>query len=300
LSTTVNGTLTKFVYAGPTVVQERLGSGAVKATLFPGLGIDEVFGRTEGTVNNWFLPDGLGSTLGITDASGVLQTQYTYDPFGSTTVTGAASTNSFQFTGRENDGTGLYYYRNRYYHPGLHRFISQDPSGFRGGDPNLYAYVGNNSINLKDPLGFDALQLGFNISYHFGSYSGNLAAGVAVDDHGSAAIYVAPGAGEQGEGIGGSIGIQAAYSNASTVEDLKGPFINYSATGGDVINGSVDAFAGPSDNGFVYGGGITAGLGFGEGSSVGETFTTLIPLNYSPEETEGSTNVGLPSDSCNR
>jgi hypothetical protein len=33
------------------------------------------------------------------------------------------------------------------------RFISPDPSGFAGGDPNLYAYVGNSPTNSVDPLG---------------------------------------------------------------------------------------------------------------------------------------------------
>ena len=68
-------------------------------------------------------------------------------------ITGAANTNSFQYTGRENDLTGLYYYRYRYYSPMLQRFISEDPIGFSSGDTNLYAYVGNNPINLSDPLG---------------------------------------------------------------------------------------------------------------------------------------------------
>jgi RHS repeat-associated protein len=115
--------------SGPPSCRNAWAAGQLKPTLFPGLGIDEVFGRTEGTVNNWFLPDGVGSTLDITDPNGVVQTQYTYDPFGQTTVTGATSTNPFEFTGRENDGTGLYYYRNRYYHSGLQWFVSEDPSG---------------------------------------------------------------------------------------------------------------------------------------------------------------------------
>ncbi len=88
------------------------------------------------------LSDGLGSTLALVDNAGNLQTQYTYEPFGKTTFTGAPSTNAVQCTGRENDGTGLYYYRARYYHTRLQRFISQDPIGFNGGDVNLYAYVG--------------------------------------------------------------------------------------------------------------------------------------------------------------
>jgi RHS repeat-associated protein len=89
------------------------------------------------------LADGLGSTLALTDNTGTVQTEYTYEPFGTTMVNGAASTNPFQYTGRENDGTGLYYYRARYYHPELQRFTSQDPIGFGGEDINLYTYVRN-------------------------------------------------------------------------------------------------------------------------------------------------------------
>ena len=62
----------------------------------------------------------------MTDNAGTVQTEYTYEPFGNTTVSGASNSSSYQYTGRENDGTGLYYYRARYYHPGLQRFISED------------------------------------------------------------------------------------------------------------------------------------------------------------------------------
>jgi RHS repeat-associated protein len=41
----------------------------------------------------------------------------------------------------------------RYYHPDLQRFISEDPIGFGGGDFNLYAYVRNNPLGNRDPLG---------------------------------------------------------------------------------------------------------------------------------------------------
>jgi len=60
--------------------------------------------------------------------------------------------NSFQFTGRENEGTGLFYYRARYYHPTLGRFLSEDPIGIAGGF-NFYAYVGNSPISYADPSG---------------------------------------------------------------------------------------------------------------------------------------------------
>lgn len=89
----------------------------------------------------------------MTDASGTLTTAYNYDPYGETTMSGAGNGNTSEYTGRENDGTGLYYYRARYYNPQLGRFISQDPIGFAGG-LNLYAYVRDNPLTFKDPFGF--------------------------------------------------------------------------------------------------------------------------------------------------
>lgn len=97
--------------------------------------------------------------MALTDGAGTVHTEYTYAPFGETTRTGTVATNPFQFTGRESDGTGLYYYRARYYHPILQRFMSEDPIGFAGGDVNLYAYVGDSPVNFVDPWGLDRLEL---------------------------------------------------------------------------------------------------------------------------------------------
>jgi RHS repeat-associated protein len=96
----------------------------------------------------------LGSTIGMTDSSGALVTTYSYDPYGGTMSGGAGSYNTSEFTGRENDGTGLYYYRARYYDPAIGRFINPDPIGF-GGGINFYAYVGDNPISFVDPFGMD-------------------------------------------------------------------------------------------------------------------------------------------------
>ncbi len=146
---------TDFLYDGHRTVQE-LSSGSAQANLLLGSGIDEVLQRTETSSTSHFLADGLSSTLALTDNTGTVQTEYTYEPFGNTTLSGAASANPSQYTGRENDGTGLYYYRARYYHPGLQRFISQDPIGF-GGGINLYAHVENNPVNFTDPQGLSPL-----------------------------------------------------------------------------------------------------------------------------------------------
>ena len=149
---TINGAATEFLYDGANTVQEKVG-GTPSANFLSG-GLDQLFTRTDATGASHFLTDGLGSTLALTDASGNQSTQYTYEPFGGTTASGA-SNNSSQYGGRDNDGTGLYYNRARYYNPRLQRFISEDPMGFKAGDTNLYAYVGNGPTNWSDPLGLD-------------------------------------------------------------------------------------------------------------------------------------------------
>lgn len=148
----INGTTTNFVYDGLNPVQEKNGS-TVTANLLTDLGIDEFFARTDGVGSRVLLPDALGSTVALGDGTGTLQTQYTYEPFGYTTQIGAASTNSYKYTGREDDGTGAYYYRARYYSPSHGRFLSEDPMESTSASINLYNYVDNNPTNLTDPTG---------------------------------------------------------------------------------------------------------------------------------------------------
>jgi len=144
------GTSTSFLYDRANAVQEVIGGTNTANSLMGG--VDEVFQRTDSVGARSFLSDALGGTLALTDSTGTAQTSYTYEPFGNTTVSGTATTSSFAYTGRELDGTGLYFYRARYYNPLLGRFISEDPIGFRGGT-NKYAYVGDNGVNGIDPTG---------------------------------------------------------------------------------------------------------------------------------------------------
>jgi RHS repeat-associated protein len=145
---------TNFMYDGPNPVQE-LSGGLPTANLLTG-GTDEYFLRADVSGSSSFLTDALGSTLALTDASGTMQTQYSYEPFGSTTQSGASTTNSFGYTGREIDTVGLYFYRARYYNPATGRFISEDPAGFSGSGPNLYEYADDSPIVFRDPSGLTA------------------------------------------------------------------------------------------------------------------------------------------------
>ena len=162
MNRTLAGTATSLLYDVVNVAQELSGTTPT-ANLFSGA-IDEVFTRTDSAGARSFLTDALGSTVALTDSTGALQTQYTYDPFGASSFSGLASGNFFQFTGRENDGTGLYYYRARYSNPATNRFISEDPMGFQGGI-NLYAYAGNMPPNFGDPTGLLPMKVHYGLTY---------------------------------------------------------------------------------------------------------------------------------------
>jgi RHS repeat-associated protein len=140
---------TSFLFDDTNAVQELSGCTAT-ANLLSG-GIDEIFTRADSTGVFTPLQDSLGSTIALVDAGGNLVTQYAYDPFGNTTVSGATNANAFQYTGRENEGNGLYFYRARFYSPILGRFVNEDPLGFAGSGTNFYAYGFDSPTNLTRP-----------------------------------------------------------------------------------------------------------------------------------------------------
>jgi RHS repeat-associated protein len=60
------------------------------------------------------------------------------------------------FTGKERDAeSGNDYFGARYYNPNTGRFLSEDPIGFDGSGPNLYAYADDDPIYWVDPFGLD-------------------------------------------------------------------------------------------------------------------------------------------------
>jgi RHS repeat-associated protein len=101
------------------------------------------------------LVDALGSVIAQAKDDQTIQNFYAYSAYGEVTALGPDEGNPIQYTSRENDQTGLYFYRARYYDPVLKQFISEDPIGITAG-PNFYAYVDGSPVNLRDPEGLQA------------------------------------------------------------------------------------------------------------------------------------------------
>jgi len=149
-------TSTQYLYDGLNAVQETQG-GTINPIL-TGLRVDERFARNDVIGRTYFLTDALNSTIALTDPTGAVKEQYSYDPYGNVTQSDTTTgfTNPYQYTGREADASGLYYYRARYYSPMTGGFVSEDPIGFRGGQESFYAYARGNPLNYADPVGLAA------------------------------------------------------------------------------------------------------------------------------------------------
>jgi RHS repeat-associated protein len=182
---TMDGSTSCYVYDGEKPIVEYGGSFVKTATIIYGRGIDEILQRTDYTASPartfYYQDDHEGNIthlmMQINNTPTVVET-YRYDAFGKPTITntsGIVTNNRFMFTGREYVSQfGIYEYRNRAYHPGLGRFMSEDPKLFvhRAGlgkapddwlfakhvdeaEYNLFRYCGNDPLDFTDPMGLE-------------------------------------------------------------------------------------------------------------------------------------------------
>ncbi|MFP8832834.1 RHS repeat-associated core domain-containing protein [Hydrogenophaga sp. XSHU_21] len=163
-SITKDGTTStvQYVYEGLQVLGE-VRDGKLSHRLLTGVSLDETIariaiapsGQRDPAQSRLFLTDALNSVIAQMndDETASLATSHGYSPYGESQTIGPDATgNPIQYTSRENDGTGLMYYRARHYDPVLKRFISEDPIGLAGGF-NPYAYVDNAPLIHTDPEG---------------------------------------------------------------------------------------------------------------------------------------------------
>ena len=167
----INGTTTNFLYDGKALVAEYNSSGAVLRRYVHGPQVDNPLVWFEGasvssTDANYLIADRQGSVAGISNASGAITANYTYDAYGSPGAWGAVGTVSrFRYTGQIIlPEAKLYFYKARLYDPAAGKFLQTDPVGDKD-DLNLYAYVRGDPVNREDPEGTETWQWGFTVDF---------------------------------------------------------------------------------------------------------------------------------------
>lgn len=152
-----NGVATQYVHDPiglVDVVGEYTDNGDVAARYVHG------YGLTSRIVNigdaGFYSFDALGNTSEITAETGQIQSQYSYEPFGSVFSMSETLSNPFRFVGEYGvmlEHNNLEFMRARLYDSATGHFVAMDPIGLGGGDLNLYRYVHNQPIDIIDPEG---------------------------------------------------------------------------------------------------------------------------------------------------
>jgi RHS repeat-associated protein len=108
---------------------------------------------------HFYFSDHLGSTSVITDASGGVQAQYFYSPYGGNLASIGGDPNHYKFTAKERDSeSNLDNFGARYYAATSGRFMSADPANlsvdfFVPQTWNRYSYVLNRPLTMVDNNG---------------------------------------------------------------------------------------------------------------------------------------------------
>lgn len=195
----------------------------------------------------------------------------------------------FGYTGQQNlSGLGVQYYKARMYSADLGRFIQTDPIGMAD-DMNLYAYVGNNAVNARDPSGLCPNCIGAIYGAIAGGVGGGITGYATNNDYLQALEGFGLGA-VAGAGIGWiapptsySAGVAAAAANIARTAAIGATSSTFGQFAGNAVNGR------PIDTNFNWGavGGSTIAGPLGLvpvralGNVAGSLAATSIPIGSS-------------------
>ncbi|MGO1870384.1 MULTISPECIES: RHS repeat-associated core domain-containing protein [Halomonas] len=242
---------THYGWDGDRIVREETDNQRTTIVYEPGsfvpmLRIDDT---QQGQHLSAFITDALGTPMQLVAPNGETKWQAQPDDWAAIKSERGDTTQPIRFQGQwQDEESGLYYNRHRYYDPQQGRYIGQDPIGLRGGT-NLYGYVAN-PTGMVDPLGLEGFfsQTGTSIanSARRGYEAFNEATGPFRDNAweyvNTAANYV---------GGAGQIMTGAAFCSTVAGCMLGGPMMGLG------VNNVQEAYTG--ENGYIRSAAIAAG-----------------------------------------
>jgi RHS repeat-associated protein len=271
---TQNGQVTQYLLdvKGGNVIGQFGDTGNVVAQYTYGLGV--VSQLNSNNMPSYYDFDALGSTAGLTDASGSYVDSYGYLPFGASSAAKGTMSNPFQFVGEWGAityGSGFDLMKRRVLDTSIGEFTSPDPLGL--GQPTLYGYVNNNPIQAIDPTGLFAVTIGAGVHVGVG-----ISVSLSIGSGGVALSY--------GAGVGLDLGVNIS---ASSTVPQTGTSVQTSASVGPVGITVSDPISTTGDNPAPTGSlSVFVSLGAKVGISQ-DAVTTLSTNNGSSSNPMGDT-----------
>lgn len=146
---TISGSVSstkQFVWSEDRRREERDDSSNLTSRFF-------IWGQSTGGASYYYCKPHLGSIGEMTDASGVVHAQYSFDPYGRATKIKGSLDADFQYAGYYlHQPSKLSLTLLRAYASSMGRWINRDPIEEWDGS-NLFRYVANHPITSVDPLG---------------------------------------------------------------------------------------------------------------------------------------------------
>ena len=162
-----DGAVTEYVWDGNDLVHERKTEGGKSGLLVTWVfepGTFAPVAKLEGKNRYSVVTDHLGTPTMLMTEAGKLAWKAQLDVYGvvreerAGIAAGDATGNPWRYPGQyEDEETGLYYNRFRYYDPETGRYISEDPIGLLGGLPQ-YGYV-HDPLGWLDPNGLKSCKI---------------------------------------------------------------------------------------------------------------------------------------------
>ncbi len=153
---------TRYYYDGIRPIWETDGAGSMTAQLDRDIFGNLLSRREASGTRRYYYPDGLGSTIALTDETGSVVASMLYDAWGQVRASNGTSQGKYRYTGAELDeATGLYHLGARFYDPTIGRWLGEDPARLGNFSPlslNLYAFAWNMPTGLVDYTGLSPIE----------------------------------------------------------------------------------------------------------------------------------------------
>ena len=148
-------TTTNYYYDNRKLVKEVCGNNIIDYFYDEN---NQLYGYKENNTIYFYIRDVLNNIIGIIDNTGTIVSKFDYDAFGNIINQTGSVISNFRYKGYYYDtDIELYYLKSRFYNPVLLRFITPDSIEYLDSSSviglNLYAYCGNDPVNMVDEEG---------------------------------------------------------------------------------------------------------------------------------------------------